>query len=102
MFKITSIFVKIMSGKQFYISKEILCLFFSTTTTPTEPSSAIEAARSCVLTGDCRKTERIPAEIFDGVPTRDEKVKKNRRVISKRTKQQLSTQDRLCLIAKIC
>jgi hypothetical protein len=76
-------------------------LFYSATTTTT-PSSVIEAARSCVQTGDCRKTERIPAEIFHDVETRDEKVKTNRRVVSERTKQQLRTQVRLCLFANIC
>ena len=64
--------------------------------------SAVEAARSCVQTGDCRKTERIPTEIFDSVENNDEKIKTNKRVISERTKQQLRTQVRLCLFAKIC
>ena len=64
--------------------------------------SPIEAARSCVKTGDCRKTEIIPTEILNDVEKKDQTIKTNKRVISDRTKQQLRTQIRLCLFAQIC
>ena len=65
--------------------------------------SPLEAARSCLTTGDCRKTERIPTDVLAGakgeiIPN----IKKNKRILSELTKQQLRTQVRLCLFANIC
>ena len=64
--------------------------------------SPLEAARSCLTTGDCRKTERIPTDILVGAKGEIPNIKKNKRILSELTKQQLRTQVRLCLFANIC
>ena len=64
--------------------------------------SPLEAARSCLTTGDCRKTERIPTDILAGAKGEIPNIKKNKRILSELTKQQLRTQVRLCLFANIC
>ena len=64
--------------------------------------SPLEAARSCLTTGDCRKTERIPTEVLAGAKGEISNIKKNKRILSELTKQQLRTQVRLCLFANIC
>ena len=64
--------------------------------------SPLEAARSCLTTGDCRKTERIPTDVLAGAKNEISNTKKNKRILSELTKQQLRTQVRLCLFANIC
>ena len=64
--------------------------------------SPVEAARSCLTTGDCRKTERIPTDVLAGAKNEISNTKKNKRILSELTKQQLRTQVRLCLFANIC
>ena len=64
--------------------------------------SPLEAARSCLTTGDCRKTERIPTDVLAGAKSEIPNIKKNKRILSALTKQQLRTQVRLCLFANIC
>ena len=78
--------------------------FFSKipTSTTSTTISPLEAARSCVQTGDCRKADTLSTEIFDDIKRNEEKVEKNDNGVSDRAKQQLRTQVRLCLFAKIC
>ena len=64
--------------------------------------SPLKAARSCLTTGDCRKTERIPTDVLAGAKNEISNTKKNKRILSELTKQQLRTQVRLCLFANIC
>ena len=64
--------------------------------------SPLEAARSCLTTGDCKKTERIPTDVLAGAKNEISNTKKNKRILSELTKQQLRTQVRLCLFANIC
>ena len=64
--------------------------------------SPLEAARSCLTTGDCRKTERIPPDVLVRAKSEIPNIKKNKRILSELTKQQLRTQVRLCLFANIC
>ena len=64
--------------------------------------SPVEAARSCLTTGDCRKTERIPTDVLAGAKNEISNTKKNKRILSELTKQQLRNQVRLCLFANIC
>ena len=64
--------------------------------------SPLEAARSCLTTGDCRKTERIPTDVLAGAKNEISNTKKNKRILSELTKQQLRNQVRLCLFANIC
>ena len=77
---------------------------FSTTesTTTSSTISPLEAARSCVQTGDCRKADTLPTEIFDHIQRNEEKVEKTENGVSESAKQQLRTQVRLCLFANIC
>ena len=87
------------------MAHQVICFDYLSMTSIPSTSTAItplEAARSCVQTGDCRKSDNLPTEIFDDLKRNEEKVEKNENGVSERTKQQLRTQVRLCLFAKIC
>ena len=81
-----------------------ILVYFSTTesTTTSSTISPLEAARSCVQTGDCRKADTLPTEVFDHIQRNEAKVEKTENGVSESAKQQLRNQVRLCLFANIC